>query len=144
MQSHTEKPEWIIWLIWAIVGQYTDKMTQKYVKNEFFCPCSDPLWLKWVKWLVWVFLCSDVIIMAELKIADFEWNIDQNWQFRLKSSKYRKFTGVLAYYAYTISFKTIQSINFSKWRLLIFSGGNHPPVSAIFDGLPYPPPPPIE
>ena len=28
-----EKPEWIIWLIWAIVGQYTDKMTQKFVKN---------------------------------------------------------------------------------------------------------------
>ena len=27
---------------------------------------------------------------------------------------------------YTVSFKTIQSKNFSKWRLLIFSGGNHP------------------
>ena len=52
----TEKPKWVIWLIWAIVGQYTDKMTQKYVKNESFCPCSDPLWLKWVKWLIWVFL----------------------------------------------------------------------------------------
>ena len=46
----TEKPEWIIWLIWTIVGQYTDKMTQKCVKNESFCPCSDTLWLKWVKW----------------------------------------------------------------------------------------------
>ena len=32
----TEKPGWIIWLIWAIVGQYTDKMTQKCVKNESF------------------------------------------------------------------------------------------------------------
>ena len=51
------KPKWVIWLIWAIVGQYTDKMTQKYVKNESFCPCSDPLWLKWVNWLIWVFLC---------------------------------------------------------------------------------------
>ena len=39
--SITEKPKWIIWLIWAIVGQYTDKMTQKCVKNESFCPCSD-------------------------------------------------------------------------------------------------------
>ena len=46
---NTEKPKWVIW---AIVGQYTDKMTQKYVKNESFCPCSDPLWLKWVKWLI--------------------------------------------------------------------------------------------
>ena len=54
---HTEKPKWVIWLIWAIVGQYTDKMTQKHVKNESFCPCSDPLWLKWVKWLILVFLC---------------------------------------------------------------------------------------
>ena len=26
--TFTEKPKWIIWLIWAIVGQYTDKMTQ--------------------------------------------------------------------------------------------------------------------
>ena len=44
------RPEWIIWFIWAIVGQYTDKMTQKCVKNVSFCPCSDTLWLKWVKW----------------------------------------------------------------------------------------------
>ena len=35
--SHiTEKPEWIIWLIWAIVGQYTDKMTQRCVKMSLF------------------------------------------------------------------------------------------------------------
>ena len=52
---HTEKHKWVIWLIWVIVGQYTDKMTQKYVKNESFCPCSDTLWLKW---LIWVFLCT--------------------------------------------------------------------------------------
>ena len=59
IQSHkcTEKPEWIIWLIWAIVGQYTDKMTQKCVKNESFCPCSDTLWLKWVKWFTRGFQC---------------------------------------------------------------------------------------
>ena len=35
-QYISEKPKWIIWLIWAIVGQFTDKMTQKCVKNEFF------------------------------------------------------------------------------------------------------------
>ena len=58
LYSYTEKPKWVIWLIWATVGQYMDKMTQKYVKNESFCSCSDPLWLKWVKWLIWVFLCS--------------------------------------------------------------------------------------
>ena len=37
------------------------------------------------------------------------------------------------------TFKTIQSINFSKCRLLVLSGGNHP-IPAIFDSLPYPPP----
>ena len=31
-----KKHEWIIWLIWAIVGQYTDKMTQKCVKMSLF------------------------------------------------------------------------------------------------------------
>ena len=55
--THTEKAKWIIWLIWAIVGQYTDKMTQKCVKNESFCPCSDTLWLKWVKWFTRGFQC---------------------------------------------------------------------------------------
>ena len=30
----TEKPEWVIWLIWAMVGQCTDRVTQKCVKNE--------------------------------------------------------------------------------------------------------------
>ena len=54
----TEKHERIIWLIWAIVGQYTDKMTQKCVKNESFCQCSDTLWLKWVKWFTWGFQCG--------------------------------------------------------------------------------------
>ena len=34
--SYTENPEWVIWL----------KMTQKCVKSESFCPCSDSLWLK--------------------------------------------------------------------------------------------------
>ena len=33
-----EKLKLIIWLIWAIVGQYTDKMTQKCVRNESICP----------------------------------------------------------------------------------------------------------
>ena len=60
LKIYTKNPEWIIWLIWAIVGQYTDKMTQKCVKNESFCPCSDTLWLKWVKWFTrgfqWSFL----------------------------------------------------------------------------------------
>ena len=30
-------------------------------------------------------------------MADFQWNIDQNWKFRYKSSKYRTLTGRLAY-----------------------------------------------
>ena len=37
------------------MGQYTDKMTQKCVKNESFSPCSDTLLLKWVKWFTWGF-----------------------------------------------------------------------------------------
>ena len=36
IKMFTEKPKWIIWLIWAIVGQYTDKMTQKCVKMSLF------------------------------------------------------------------------------------------------------------
>ena len=54
---HTEKPKWVIWLIWAIVGHYTDKKTHFLHIFESFCPCTDPLWLKWVKWLIWVILC---------------------------------------------------------------------------------------
>ena len=47
------------------MGQYTDKMIQKYVKNVSFCPCSDPIWPKWVKWLIWVFLCRKTIFVIE-------------------------------------------------------------------------------
>ena len=72
-KNYKEKPTWVIWLVWAIVGQYTDKMTQKYVKNESFCPCSDPLWLKWVKWLIW-FFCDSVLVSFE------------NWYFPVSSS----------------------------------------------------------
>ena len=50
VKSLVTLPEWIIWLFWAMMGHYTDKMTQKCVKNESFCLCSDTLWLKWVKW----------------------------------------------------------------------------------------------
>ena len=70
--SYTEKPEWIIWLIWAKVGQYTDKMTQKCVKNESFCPCSDTLWLKWVKWFTRGFQCiykSEFIISLFISLG---------------------------------------------------------------------------
>ena len=56
--TYTEKPKWVIWLIWAIVGHYTDKKTHFLHIFESFCPCTDPLWLKWVKWLIWVFLCT--------------------------------------------------------------------------------------
>ena len=31
-----KNPKWVIWLIWATVGHYTDKMTQKYVKMSLF------------------------------------------------------------------------------------------------------------
>ena len=53
----TEKPEWVIWVIWAMVGQCTDRVTQKCVKNESFCPCGDTLWLGWVGWFTWGFQC---------------------------------------------------------------------------------------
>ena len=52
----TEKPKWVIWLIGAIVGHYTDKKTHFLHIFESFCPCTDPLWLKWVKWIIWVFV----------------------------------------------------------------------------------------
>ena len=52
---HTEEPKWVIWLIWAIVGHYTDKKTHFLHIFESFCLCTDPLRLKWVKWLIWVF-----------------------------------------------------------------------------------------
>ena len=58
--------------------------------------------------------------------------LEKNENFAKKSSKYRNFTSpvfwiILAFLIYTVRFKTIQSTNFSKWWLLIFSGGNHPP-----------------
>ena len=37
-----------------------------------------------------------------------------------------------------VSFSCIACRYFSKWWLKIFSGGNHPPVLATFDSLPYP------
>ena len=40
---YTENPEWIIWLIWAIVCHYTDKKTYFSHIFESFCPCTDPL-----------------------------------------------------------------------------------------------------
>ena len=56
----TEKPKWVIWLIWAIVGHYTDKKTHflshfvrvltHYGSNEsndsfgFFCVRDEPIW----------------------------------------------------------------------------------------------------
>ena len=61
-QRYTEKPKWVIWLIWAKVGHYTDKKTHFLHIFESFCPCTDPLWLKWVKWLIWVFLCTIIPI----------------------------------------------------------------------------------
>ena len=41
----------------------------------------------------------------------------------------------------SVCFRSISWRYFSKWRLKIFSGGNHPPppVPSDFDGLPYPP-----
>ena len=44
----------------------------------------------------------------------------------------------MTFIIYTVSFKTIQSTFFSKWRLLIFSDGSHTPLPAIFDNLPNP------
>ena len=48
----------------------------------------------------------------------------------------------MTFLIYTVSVKTIQSINVSEWSLLIFSGRKHP-VPTIFDGLLYPLEPPI-
>ena len=36
------------------------------------------------------------------------------------------------------SFSTLPWRYFSKWRLKIFRGGNHPPLPSNFDGSPYP------
>ena len=57
--TYTENPEWIFWLIWAIVCHYTDKKTNFSHIFESFCPCTDPpLRLKCVKWFTRVFLCT--------------------------------------------------------------------------------------
>ena len=62
LPTYTEKPKWIIWLIWAIVGQCTDKLNDsKMCENESFCPCSDTLWLKWVKWFTRGFQCIQIV-----------------------------------------------------------------------------------
>ena len=37
-------------------GSVHGQSDSTHVKNESFCPRSDPLWLKWVKWLIWAFL----------------------------------------------------------------------------------------
>ena len=43
----------------------------------------------------------------------------------------------MTFLIYTVSFKTIQSILFSKWQLLIFSGGIHPlPTNTPLKGVP--------
>ena len=39
LKYNTENPEWIIWLIWAIVCHYTDKKTHFSHIFESFCPC---------------------------------------------------------------------------------------------------------
>ena len=46
----------------------------------------------------------------------------------------------MAFLIYTVSFKTIQSI-FFKMATFNFLGWQPRPVTAIFDGLPYPPTP---
>ena len=38
---------------------------------------------------------NNVINADFAQVADWQWNIDQNWIFRQKSSKYLNFTGVL-------------------------------------------------
>ena len=45
-------------------GSVHGQTDSKICKNESFCPCSDPLWLKWVKWLIWVFLCYTAILVV--------------------------------------------------------------------------------
>ena len=77
---YTENPEWIIWLIWAIVCHYTDKKDSFSHIFESFCPCTDPLWLKWVKWFTRVFLCS---FLFHLKNHHSK---DVNFKFHLKRS----------------------------------------------------------
>ena len=45
-------------------------MTQKCVKNESFCPCSDTLWLKWVKWFTRGFQCGFMFLKVILIIRN--------------------------------------------------------------------------
>ena len=75
---------------------------------------------------------SDVIIMSELKIVDFQWNYGQKLKILQKNLNIR-ISRFWAYkrkkwhffIIYTVSFKTIQSIIFFKIATCKFSGGNH-------------------
>ena len=77
--THTENPEWIIWLIWAIVCHYTDKRTYFAHIFESSCPFTDPLWLKWVKWFTWVFLCNVDLSHVIRSLARFPNNDRCGW-----------------------------------------------------------------
>ena len=68
---HRKNPKWVICLIWAIVGHYTDKKVSFLHIFDSFCPCSDPLWLKWVKWLIWVFLWYSLLYRSHRFSSEF-------------------------------------------------------------------------
>ena len=75
--------------------------------------------------------------------------IDQNWKkksiFSLKKFQISEFHPVfclqrreMVFLTCPESFSTIPCRHFSKWRLKIFWGGNHPPLPSNFDDSPYP------
>ena len=87
---------------------------------------------------------SDVIIMAEFKITEFQWNIAQHWKLlkiSLKSSKYQNFCFLLIREGKDIS--NIHSKLQDHTINICFLNGDLNflklnPLPAIFDGLPYP------
>ena len=86
---------------------------------------------------------NDVIKHGWPRNADFQGNIGQNWIFRQKipnigiSPGFLLITEGVVFLICSVSFRTIPwRFFFSKWRLKIFWGGNHP-LPSDFEGLPY-------
>ena len=77
------------------------------------------------------------------KNADLQWNIDQNWIFCQKISKYQNFPNFglykkeMTFLTYTLSFKTCCDDIFQN-SYFWYCRASPIPLSSDFDGLPYP------
>ena len=77
-------------------------MTQKCVKNESFCPCSDTLRLKWVKWFIRGFQWYNHPKFT-WKVADSKSHSPENSSFVVFYFKHR-FSYFLSKWTWIVSF----------------------------------------